>query len=86
MAIDRPLDEPLMLAKRVALAGVFDEMQAPDAQAVGDRGFVRDRPSLGEQIAIFGGATKDSPARNLNFSGVFAFEHRISVEATIVGR
>jgi hypothetical protein len=64
MAIDRPFDEPLMLAERVALAGVFDEMQASDAQAVGDRWFVRDRPSLGEQIAIFGGAAKDSPARD----------------------
>jgi hypothetical protein len=84
--IDRLFDEPLMLAERVALAGVFDEMEASDAQAVCGRGFVRDRPSLGEQIAIFGGVAKDSPAGDLNFSGMLAFEHRISVEATIVGR
>ena len=71
-----------MLSKRVALAGVFDEMQAPDAQAI----CVRDRPGLGEQIAIVGGIAKDSPAGDLYFFGAFAFEHRISVEAMIMGR
>ncbi|MBA4106619.1 MAG: hypothetical protein C0485_12750 [Pirellula sp.] len=64
-------DESLMLAKRIPLAGVFDEIQLKFRDARGGSGIDLNRPRLHEQRSIVRALTLNVPAGDLNLTRVF---------------